>query len=93
MEAVSDDKAREIIQQIGDNELDTLYNNYLARRFVENGMAYMLPVLTVLLWLEKDFPPGPGSTVPLYLATYFLTLFILMSQGKKFTSFRDNLFR
>jgi len=93
METVSDDKAREIIQQIGDNDLDTLYNNYLARRFVENGMAYMLPVLTVLLWLEKAFPAGPGSTVPLYLATYFLTLFILMSQGKRLTSFRDNLFQ
>jgi hypothetical protein len=76
MEAVSDDKAREIIQQIGDNELDALYNNYLARRFVENGMAYMLPVLTVLLWLERAFPAGTGSTLLLYMGTYFLTLLI-----------------
>ena len=92
-EAVYDDKAREIIQQVGDNELDALYNNYLARRFVENGIAYMLPVLTVLLWVEKAFPAGPDSTVLLYLATYFLVLFILAAQGRKYASFLVNHFQ
>jgi hypothetical protein len=93
MQAVSDDKAREIIQQVGDDELDTLYNNYLARRFVENGVVYMLPVLTALLWMEKAFPAGLGSAVLLFLTTYFLILFIPALQGKKYASFIVNLFQ
>jgi hypothetical protein len=93
MEAVSDDRAREIIQQVGDNDLDALYNNYLAKRFAENGMVYMLPVLMALLWMDKAFPASPGSTVLLFLVTYFLILFSLMLQGKKYASFLVNLFQ
>jgi hypothetical protein len=82
-----------MVQQVGDNDLDAMYNNYLAKRFTENGMVYMLPVLMALLWMDKAFPAGPDSTVLLYLATYFLTLFIMISQVKKHTSFIDTHFQ
>ena len=53
----------------------------------------MLPVLTVLLWVDKAFPAGPDSTVLLYLVTYFLVLFILAAQGRKYASFLVNHFQ
>lgn len=83
MRAALDDKARGLIRQVGDSELDALYNDYLARRFVENGITYLLPLLTVCAWLEKHFSKDPGSTVLFFLAMYTLILILLMSKGQR----------
>ena len=62
LNAVEDWKLRQELYRYSDSELDEDYNAYLAHRFAQHGVVYLLPVFFALSWLETALP----AAVPLF---------------------------
>jgi len=54
---IPDWKLRDSLFRATDSDLDEDYNTYLAHRFAQHGIIYVLPVLFALAWLDNLFSP------------------------------------
>ena len=86
--AAPNPESRSTMLGLRDSSLDHLYNNYLAGLFVRNGVAYLLPVLLVLLWLDSSIPAAqmkvnnsPGLFLLTFGAAHLGHFFIKKKQG------------
>ncbi len=82
--ALKDWKLKKVLLEATDDEIDEIYNTYIAYKFSWFGMVYLLPIFLTLFWLDwlpdfrgprflLAFPENslgiPGLSVP---ATFFL---------------------
>ena len=82
--ALKDWKLKKVLLEATDEDIDEIYNTYIAYKFSWFGMVYLLPIFLTLFWLDwlpdfsgprflVEFPENslgiPGLSVP---ATFFL---------------------
>jgi len=101
LSSIPDWKVREVLQDASDSDIDEIYNTYISKKFAWFGSTYLVPIFTMLFWLDTrpglgntrflvefhDAPMGiPGLSVPLVFFTgYFLVFF----SNKIIRRFRD----
>lgn len=56
LDAIEDWKLRQELYKYSDSELDDDYNTYLAHRFAQHGVVYLLPIFFAMAWLEQVLP-------------------------------------
>ncbi len=52
---LDDWKAKKLLYETSDQELDEMYNTYISQRFAWFGMVYLLPIFLSLYWLDNEF--------------------------------------
>ncbi len=49
-------RLRDFLYQASDQGINQEFNTYLAKRFVQQSSAYILPILLALFWLDQTLP-------------------------------------
>ncbi len=53
---IEDKYARDALLRVSDEEIDEEYNAFMADYFSRYGMAYLLPVVVAMAWIQNVFP-------------------------------------
>ncbi len=53
---IADWKQRDVLYRTSDNLIDEEFNTYLAQRFAQQMMIYLIPLFMANFWLEQVFP-------------------------------------
>ncbi len=53
---MEDWKARKVLYEASDKEIDEEYNTFIAQKFSHFGMVYLLPIFLTLFWLDTVYP-------------------------------------
>jgi len=56
LELLEDWKLKKELYEFSDNEIDEEFNTYIAQRFAQYGLTYLLPIFLTMAWLEHHFP-------------------------------------
>ncbi len=69
---IEDWKAKKLLYETSDSELDEMYNTYISQRFAWFGIVYMLPIFLCLYWLDTRF--SADMLIDLHGSPYVLPL-------------------
>ncbi len=53
---VKDWKLQQVLYKASDQELDEMYNEFIAKKFAYFGMTYLVPIFLALYWLDWAYP-------------------------------------
>ncbi len=53
---VTDWRLQQLLYRASDQELDELYNQFVARKFAYFGLTYLVPIFLALFWLDHLYP-------------------------------------
>ncbi|MDH3347863.1 MAG: hypothetical protein OEM02_07165 [Desulfobulbaceae bacterium] len=56
LELLDDWKLQKVLYEYSDNEIDEEFNTYIAQRFAQYGLSYLLPIFLIMGWLNHHFP-------------------------------------
>lgn len=80
---ITDWKQRDVLYRTSDNLIDEEFNTYLAQRFAQQMMIYLIPIFMVLFWLNQVFldamPPLQSIKLLLGLKNIPISLIFLPS--------------